>query len=151
RQLSLELSHDGVNVLVAGDDGVVRIDTLATGASRTVLELHEPAHATFAGNDQVVAWTAKRLVIAGVKEVALASPIVELHSQWTAVFWCDEAGAAWVFAFGETAPHKFAVPDRITHIALNGSTTALGGEQRLWLADGAGIRESVEGKIAALA
>jgi len=121
---SLDMSHDGLRVLAAGDDGVVRIHDLVRRATRSVFELHAPATARFADAERlIVIWHDAQLVIVDAqtgthREVKLANPIVDLETIGGAAYWVDGGHALWQLELASAT----AAP---TQIILRGFDEAL--------------------------
>jgi serine/threonine protein kinase len=137
---SLEMSADGIRVLSAGNDGIVRIHDLRARQSRVVAKLGGDAFATWVDNERlIVAWTGNRIAVIPVtggtlREVALASEPKMLRGTGSTVVWCDKQGAVWSMPLATLEPQRVPTnDDPVDHLETHGERFALAGRDSLWL------------------
>jgi len=139
---SLEMAADGIRVMSAGSDGVIRIHDLRARSSRVVAELGMDASATWASNEAViVAWTKdKRIVVIPLaggasREVRLEAEPWRLKSDGDAqVTWCDREKQVWTMSLATLAPQRVGVGgDEVDHLMQHGGVFALGGAKKTFL------------------
>jgi hypothetical protein len=150
---SLEMANDGIRVLSAGDDGVIRIYDLRSRSSRVLARLGSDTRATWADNEtQIVAWTQKRIVVIPVaggtaSEVALESEPTRLRmGGGKQLAWCDVDGAVWTMSLTALQPLRVDTGgDKVDHLAVHGDTFALGGAKSTFLFGPTGVRTVIAG------
>jgi hypothetical protein len=143
--LSLEMSHDGLRALSAGNDGVIRLHDLPGHTTRVIAELGAPVRARFADDErQIVTWHTAQLAIldartAARRDLATAHPIVELEVVGTTVYWVDDLGKLWTLelAGAGAAPEEVPLQVPVHRLAPSPSRRwiALAGDDHLYLYD----------------
>jgi hypothetical protein len=150
---SLEISHDGLHALSAGNDGVIRLHDLAGRTTRAIADLGTPVKARFAdGARQIVTWHAAQIAIldartAARRDLATAHPIAELEVVGTTVYWVDDCHALWKLelAGAGAAPERVPLQVPVHRLAPSpsGRWIALAGDDHLYLYDRAQPTPSV--------
>ena len=141
---TLEMSRDGQRVLVAGDDGSVRIYDLVQRAARRIIE-HGPAvSARFADSERkIVVWAGTKLAIFDAKtgtrtsELTTPTAIHDLEIVGVHAYWVDEPRGLWQLDLAGKVPLELAVDERLEQISPSpdGRWIALRGEAHLMLHD----------------
>jgi hypothetical protein len=156
---SLEMAADGIRVLSAGNDGIIRIHDLRARSSRVIARLGSDTFAAWAdGEAQIVAWTRNKIVViptagGAEREVVLESEPARLSTGGgTQLAWCDRDGAVWTMSLATLEPRRVDIGgDRVDHLSAHGTTFALAGEQSTFLLGPTGVRTVIKGHARELA
>jgi len=140
---TVEMSHDGLRALSAGDDGVVRLHDLRTRATRTLLDLHTRVSARFAADArQVVVWhdTALAIVDANTgtrRDLTAPTPIIDLEVIGATAYWIDARHKLWQRELAGAEQTEIPLPEGVTELAPSpgGRWIALTSEDHLFLWD----------------
>jgi hypothetical protein len=141
--VTVEMSHDGLRALSAGDDGVVRLHDLRTRATRTLLDLHTRVSARFAADArQVVVWHDTALAIVDVatgtrQDLTAATPIIDLEVIGATAYWIDGQHKLWQRELAGAEQTQIPLPEGVTELAPSpgGRWIAFTGEDHLFLWD----------------
>ncbi len=141
---TLEMSRDGLRVLVAGDDGSVRIYDLVARTQHVLIEHGPRVRARFADSErEVVTYRGDQLSVldaatgARRAEVTVPSKIIDLEIIGVNAYWCDDAKKLWHLDLAGKNPIEIPVDERIDQVAPSpdGRWIALVGENHLLLHD----------------
>jgi len=141
--LALRLSHDGRHAIASGEDGVVRVYDVVARTARVVAELHAPVRVRYAdGEHRIVAFHANQITILDAttgarRDLAVASPILDLEVIATTAYFADGNGAAWQLDLAGSTPVAVTVDDKIKEVSPSpdGRWLALTGATHLYLLD----------------
>jgi hypothetical protein len=140
---SLEISHDGLGALSAGNDGVIRLHDLARRTTRSIADLGTEVMARFAdGERQIVTWHGAQLAIFDARtgarrDLTTAHPVADLEVVGTTAYWVDDQHALWKLELAGTAPERVSleVPVHALAPSPGGRWIALSGDDHLYLYD----------------
>lgn len=141
--LALELGHDGLHALAAGDDGVVRLYDLQKRTARTIVETKRPMSARFADEERrIVLWQDRALSIVDVAtgahhELQVPTGIVDLEVVGITAYWVDRDSQLWRLDLAGTVPLQIPLDEAVTEVAPSpdGRWLALAGTSHLLLLD----------------
>ncbi|TMQ13091.1 MAG: serine/threonine protein kinase, partial [Deltaproteobacteria bacterium] len=141
--LSLDMSHDGVRAVSAGEDGVVRLHDLVRRTTRPVVALGAPVMARFADDDRrLVIWHGDQLTVLDPasgrrRDVTVPMAIHDLEVVRDIAYWVDTRGALWRLGLDGPAPLEIALDEPVRGLAPapGGRWIALSGEHHLFLLD----------------
>ena len=142
---ALEMSRDGLRVLLSGDDGSIRIYDLARRVTRTVRDRGSRVHVRFAdGERKVVAWAERTLIVldastgAETSRIEVGSPIYDLEVIGMTAYWVDgREGKLWSLDLAGKIPLEITVEERLEQLAPSpdGRWLALLGTTHLFFYD----------------
>jgi hypothetical protein len=145
RAETLEMSRDGLRVLVAGGEGSVRIYDLAARSQQIVLPNGPRVHARFAdGERKIVTWFGNQVRVIDLKapaprpeEFTVPSRIVDLEVVGVHAYWIDDKKKLWHCDLAARVPAEITVDEPLDQIAPSpdGRYIALIGESHLLLHD----------------
>ncbi len=141
---SIDFSHDGTHLVIAGDDGVVREVDLVSRVAHTIAERHARVEARFVADDRVVIFHDRQLALVDPgantkRELATAAAIVDLEVAGTIAYWVDADKHVWSLdlAVADAQPVAIASDEAIERLAPSpdGHWLALAGERHLLMLD----------------
>ncbi len=155
---SLEMANDGIRVLSAGNDGVIRIHDLRARTTHVIAKLNSDASAMWGESEtSIVAWTENKITVIPVaggtqRSVSLATEPKQVRGRGSHIVWCDKAGAVWSMSLATLEPTKIETNgDKVDHLAAYGDSFALAGAKKLWLLTKDVLAEVMDGHARELA
>jgi len=141
--LSLEPSQDGMRLLAAGDDGIVRIHDLQHRTTRAVADLKTPVKARFAdGERMLVAFGGTHVALIDAasgtrRDITASAPIDALAISGPIAYWVDHTGALWKLDLAGNVPLQVPLDEAVHDLAASpdGRWIALAGANHLLVAD----------------
>jgi hypothetical protein len=145
--LSLEMSHDGLYALSAGNDGVIRLHDLIGHTTRSIAELGTRLDtlvmARFAdGERQIVTWHDAQLAIFDARtgarrDLTAGHRIAELDVVGATVYWVDDHGDLWKLDLAGAGPEQVSLGAPMKGFAASpgGRWIAVAGDDHLYLYD----------------
>jgi Protein kinase domain len=134
-----ELSHDGAHAVVAGADGSLHVHDLATRTHAVVTTLPGRIRATFAGDNQLIAWSGTSITVIDLatratKTFERPAPVLRLDARDGVAYYVDDTKRAFRLnlATGEATSIPLPGPASFVAISPDGKRIALAGEH-LWL------------------
>jgi hypothetical protein len=144
RAESVEMSRDGVRVLVAGADGSVQIYDLAARTTRVLVANGPRVNARFADAERkVVIWAGTKLGVLDatrgtrLADLAMPSNIADLEVVGVNAYYADDQRKLWQLDLAGRVPLEIAVEEGIEQVAPSpdGRWIALAGLNHLYLYD----------------
>ena len=141
KTLSLEPSRDGIRLLVAGDDGIVRVHDLVHRTTREVADVKMPVRARFGdGEREIIAYGGGKVIVvdagSGTRR-EIAGDAVQLCVSGPIAYWVDRNGALWKLDLAGNAPIQVPLDEAVHDLAASadGRWIALAGRDHLLLLD----------------
>ncbi|MBV8760000.1 MAG: protein kinase [Deltaproteobacteria bacterium] len=141
KTLSLEPSRDGMRLLAAGDDGLVRIHDLAHRTTREVADVKVPVRARFGdGERTLVLYGAGKVIVVDASSGTrreIAGDAQQLVVSGPIAYWVDRNGALWKLDLAGNAPMQVPLDEAVRDLAASpdGRWIALAGRDHLLALD----------------
>ncbi|HSN28378.1 MAG TPA: hypothetical protein VLT45_18965, partial [Kofleriaceae bacterium] len=141
KTLSLEPSRDGMRLLAAGDDGIVRIHDLVHRTTRALADVRMPVRARYGdGERTIVLYGGGKVIIVDAgsgTQREIAGDAVQLVVSGPFAYWVDRNGALWKLDLAGSAPLQVPLDEAVHDLAASpdGRWVAAAGRDHLLLID----------------